>query len=176
MFLAACTLVTLSACSSDGGDPVENKPTSTSPSPTVDAKEAKARGAVLTAYAGMRQEQTKAYAVGKDSGTKLNTYASDKALAKIEGELFQYRQAGVVFKGKPKSVAKVTAIDLAQSPHKATVSECFITTDWTAVKKDSGKNVTSPNQVHRYTVTGSVRTIGDRWMVVDYAVDKQHTC
>jgi hypothetical protein len=122
----------------------------------------------------MRTQQTSAYAKGTSAGTKLSSYAQDKALAKIEGELFQYRQVHISFTGRPVSKAKVTAVDLDDSPHKATVVECFDTTGWKAMQR--GKDVTSPNQVRRYTVTGSVRTVGARWYVVDFTVDKEKTC
>jgi hypothetical protein len=122
----------------------------------------------------MRAEQVKAYRQGKSSGTGLSAYTADKALSKIESELFTYRQADVRFEGKPTSTAKVTAVDVSSDPQKATITECLDTNGWKAMQ--GSKNVTSANQVQRYTVTGSVRTIGTRWKVVDYAVDKGRTC
>jgi hypothetical protein len=122
----------------------------------------------------MRTEQIKAYRQGRASDTKLNSYATDTALSKIESELFQYRQAGVHFEGEPKSTAKVTAVDIEATPQKATITECLDTSGWKALQ--GSKNVTSPNQVRRYTVTGSVRTIGRQWKAVDFDVDKEHTC
>ncbi len=116
----------------------------------------------------------KAYHRGKSSGTKLSTYAADKALAKIESELFQYRQAGVHFEGEPKSTAKVTSVDSESTPQKAAITECLDTTNWKAMQ--GSKDVTSANQVQRYIVNGSVRTIGSQWKVVDYDVDKERTC
>ncbi|MER5184769.1 hypothetical protein ABT009_41875 [Streptomyces sp. NPDC002896] len=167
-------MLALSACSSEGDEPTGDQSSTPSASLTADPKQVEARDAALAAFHGMREEQVKAYAKGKASGTRLSTYAADKALSKIESELFKYRQAGVVFTGKPTSEAKVTAVDLKRNPHKATITECFDTTAWKAMK--DGKDVTSPNQVHRYTVTGAVRTVGERWMVVDYNVDKERTC
>ncbi|MFI7103289.1 hypothetical protein ACIBK8_28535 [Streptomyces sp. NPDC050161] len=174
MFVAACAMLPLAACEAGGAG--NGKPPADSPSatPTAPSKEDRAREAVLKSYAGMRAEQVKAYAVGKASGTDLTKYASDKALARIESELFQFRQAGVVFKGKPTS--KVTDLMLSLPAHKATVTECFDTSGWKAVAKSSGKDVTGKNQVRRYTVTGAVRTIGDRWMVVSLDMDKQRPC
>jgi hypothetical protein len=122
----------------------------------------------------MDAEMVKAYHQGRSSGTKLSTYAADKALAKIESELFQYRRAGVHFEGEPKSTTRVAAVDVESTPQKATVTECLDTTDWKALQ--GSKNVTSANQVQRYTVVGSVRTIGRQWKVVDYDVDKERAC
>lgn len=167
-------LVALSACGTS--DKHSESPSSAAPMPssTQDSKEQAARDAALAAWRGMRSEQVKAYHAGKSSGTKLSTYAADKALSKIESELFQYRRAGVHFEGEPKSAAKITAVDIESAPQKATVAECLDTTGWKAMQ--GSKNVTSPNQVQRYTVTGSVRTIGTQWRVVDYTVDKERTC
>ncbi|MFF7145715.1 hypothetical protein ACFZB5_31670 [Streptomyces nodosus] len=167
-------LVALSACST--ADKHSESPSSAAPtlSATQDSKEQAAGDAALAAWRGMDAEMVEAYHVGKSSGTKLSAYAADKALSKIESELFQYRQAGVHFEGEPKSTAKVTAVDIQSTPQKATIAECLDTTGWKAMQ--GGKNVTSPNQVQRYTVTGSVRTIGTQWKVVDYVVDKEHAC
>lgn len=170
-----CAALALSACSSTA-DKHSESPSSAAATPpaTQDAKQQAALDAALAAWRGMRTEQVKAYRQGRSSGTKLSTYAADKALSKIEGELFQYRRAGVHFEGEPKSTAKVTAVDVESIPQKATITECLDTTGWKALQ--GSKNVTSPNQVRRYTVIGSVRTIGRQWKVVDYDVDKEHTC
>jgi hypothetical protein len=174
-FFAVGALLTVAAC---GSDSEESKPSATksTSSPSIEAKEAAARKAALQALSGMREEQAKAYAVGSASKTKLTDYAADKALAAIEGELFKYRQAGVVFRGKPNSSAEVTAIDLSGTPNKATIKECFDTAPWKAVLKKSGKDVTTPNQVRKYTVTGVARTFGDDWKIVELNVDKGRPC
>ncbi|MER6354705.1 hypothetical protein ABT186_23525 [Streptomyces sp. NPDC001634] len=167
-------LAALSACSSSDKHSQSPSSAATSPSATQDSKEQAAGDAALAAWRGMDTEMVKAYHRGKSSGTKLSTYAADKALSKIESELFQYRQAGVHFEGEPKSTAKVTAVDIESTPQKATITECLDTTGWKAMQ--GSKNVTSPNQVQRYTVTGSVRTIGAQWKIVDYTVDKELAC
>lgn len=170
----ACTALTLSACSASGEHAESPSSVATTPSTTQDSKAQAARDDALAAWRGMRAEQVKAYRQGKSSGTGLSAYTADKALSKIESELFTYRQADVRFEGKPTSTAKVTAVDVSSDPQKATITECLDTNGWKAMQ--GSKNVTSANQVQRYTVTGSVRTIGTRWKVVDYAVDKGRTC
>lgn len=172
--LGLCAALALSACSTSDKHSHSPSSSAASPSATQDSKEQAARDAALGAWRGMDAEMVKAYHQSKSSGTKLSTYAADKALSKIESELFQYRQAGVHFEGAPKSTAKVTAVDIESTPQKATITECLDTTGWKAMQ--GNKNVTSPNQVQRYTVTGSVRTIGTQWKVVDYEVDKERTC
>ncbi|MEV5989322.1 hypothetical protein AB0L85_30800 [Streptomyces sp. NPDC052051] len=166
--------MTLPACSTSDKHPEPPSPTATTPSAPQDSKEQAARDAALTAWRGMDTEMVKAYHQGRASGTKLSAYAADKALSKIETELFEYRRVGVHFVGEPKPTAKVTAVDLESSPRRATITECLDTTGWTAMQ--GSKNVTSSHQIQRYTVTGSVRTIGTQWKVVDYTVNKERAC
>ena len=172
--VALCAVLALSACSTSDKHAASPTSTATSPSVIQDSKDQTARDAALTAWRGMDAEMVKAYHQGRSSGTKLSAYAADKALSKIESELFQYRRAGVHFEGEPKSTAQVTTVDVGSAPQTASIHECLDTTGWKAMQ--GSKNVTSPNQVQRYTVTGSVRTIGTQWKVVDYQVDKARTC
>ncbi|MGW5257453.1 hypothetical protein ACWERW_31635 [Streptomyces sp. NPDC004012] len=172
--LGLCAALALSACSTSGKHAASPTSPAASPSITQDSKEHAARDAALAAWRGMDAEMVKAYHQGKSSDTRLSAYAADKALSKIESELFQYRRAGVHFEGHPKSTAQVTTVDVGSTPQTAGIHECLDTTDWKAMQ--GSKNVTSPNQVQRYTVTGSVRTIGSQWKVVDYQVDKERTC
>ncbi|GAB7036001.1 hypothetical protein AB0G35_23990 [Streptomyces sp. NPDC021749] len=176
LFATGFAALTVVSCSSGPGG-TDAKPTPSKSASTKPASDdAAARKDVLAAYSGMRTEQVKAYAAGDANGTKLEKYAADKALATVEGNLFRYRQGGIIFKGKPKSSAKVTALSLTTHPKTATVTECLDTTHWTPVVKSSGKEAASGNQPRRYTVTGTVRTIGKTWMVVGLTADKDHPC
>lgn len=176
LFATGFAALTVVSCSSGAGG-TDAKPTPSKSAASKPASDdAAARKDVLAAYSGMRTEQVKAYAAGQASGTKLEKYASDKALATIEGSLFRYRQAGIVFKGQPKSTTKITALSLAEKPKTATVTECWDTTRWTPVVKATGKDAASGNQPRRYTVTGTVRTIGETWMVVGLTLEKDHPC
>lgn len=176
LFATGFAALSVVSCSDGPGSgnakPTPSKSATKKPAPA----EAAAREDVLAAYSGMRTEQVKAYAAGDVNGTKLEKYAADKALATVEGNLFRYRQGGIVFKGKPKSSAKVSALRLTTKPKTATVTECLDTKRWTPVVKSSGKEAASGNQPRRYTVTGSVRTIGKTWMVVGLTADKDHPC
>jgi hypothetical protein len=171
-----CIGLAVNACSTTGNSstkqPSPERSVSESPSPP--SPDAMARNQVLAAYEGMRTQQKAAYAKGTSAGTTLTTYAQDKALAKIQGELIRYHAAHITFTGGMVSRAKVTALDLSSTPHKATVTECADISKWRAMQ--NGKDVTSPDQVNRFTVTGAVRTIGSRWTVVDFTVDKAHAC
>jgi hypothetical protein len=175
--VSGCLAFALTSCGSGGTNGKPAHPSTTaSPSSTAISKEDRARKEVLRVYAGMRDEQAKAYKAGKASGTDLEKYAADKAASRLEGELFQFRQLGVVFEGKPTSTVTRVDLDLKSSPRRATVTECFDTTHWKAVEKSTGKDVTGEGQVRRYTVTGSAQTFGKRWMVVNLAMHKDQKC
>ncbi|MFD5730346.1 hypothetical protein ACFWMT_30120 [Streptomyces sp. NPDC058368] len=127
----------------------------------------------------MREEETKAHVdPGKVTDTKLTDYATDKALADINNQLFQYEQLGLVFKGSPKSSFTVTAVDLSGKPKSATVEECLDTTGWKPVKKSTGKDVSTKGQPRRYVMTYQVEVFGEKatWMVTDLSRDKGRSC
>lgn len=146
-----------------------------SPDPTALAKQE-----VADVFRHMREEEAKAYNLGYTSKTKFDRYAANPALGKTNSELFDYRQAGVIFTGKPKSEFEVTAIDLENNPHKATITECFDITGWRPVLKATGKDVGTKGQVSRYTITSTAQIVGQgtsaAWMITDYTVDKARTC
>ncbi|MFD5425614.1 hypothetical protein [Streptomyces sp. NPDC127084] len=174
VILAACVIAAATSCSSDTG--TNSKPATSTPpaSPTSDPKEEAARASALAAYKGMRSEQVKAFAAGTAVDTKLRTYAYDQALGKINSELFQMKQAGVVYKGQPTSELKVTAVNVTGTPPAVTIQECFDVTKWRATL--NGRDVTQKGQPTRYVVNGTVREISKQWMVTDLANDKARAC
>lgn len=149
-------------------------PSIAQPSPTK-AEEA-ARQQILTVYAKMRAEQVTAYAAADARGTNVSKYATGKALATIESNLRRLRQGGVVFTGKPKSTTTITKLTLTASPKTATVNECWDTSQWTPVDKITGNGVATDGQPRRYNVTGTVRTTGHVWMVVEITLHKDDLC
>ncbi|MGQ4487705.1 hypothetical protein ACN6LM_004913 [Streptomyces sp. SAS_281] len=172
----------LTACSgSDGSteaEPVTKSPAHASASPSASAED-EARKQVTEVVRRMREEETKAHAdPGKVTDTKLTDYATDKALASINNQLFQYEQLGLVLKGSPESSYTVTAVNLAGKPRSATVEECLDTTGWKPVKKSTGKDVSTKGQPRRYVMTYRVEIFGAkaRWMVTDLSRDKGRSC
>lgn len=170
----AATTVGCASGNSPSGSP-EESPTATA-SPTADPEESAAKKAALAAYKGMRDAQTKAYRAGTAVDTKLRTYAYDKALGSINAELFDMQQAGVVYKGEPESSLKATAVSIDTDPQKVTVEECHDVSEWKPVLKSTGESVAKEGQPTRYTVTGAVERVGKKWMVVNFTVDREHTC
>ncbi|MFD8079270.1 hypothetical protein ACFV3E_42370 [Streptomyces sp. NPDC059718] len=62
------------------------------------------------------------------------------------------------------------------SPHRATLAVCWDDTNWTPVKKATGRSVAAPNQAQRYVVNSKLRTIGTRWVVTDSTAARDPTC
>ncbi|MFJ8098663.1 hypothetical protein [Streptomyces griseofuscus] len=124
----------------------------------------------------MRTEEIKASHTGYVTKGRLSDYAYDKAMSKAKVAIFNYRQRGVVFKGMPTSVFKVTSVDLHDPRFTAKMWECLDTSSWKPVLKESGKEVATDGQVRRFVVTGVVVDLGDRWMVQDYTLHRDQKC
>ncbi|MGW7006567.1 hypothetical protein ACWGCW_28050 [Streptomyces sp. NPDC054933] len=170
----AVSMTLLTGCGSNTkADPAP----SASPSKSASTDPAAAdKAKVLAAVKGMHEAQAAAYAKGTEKDSHLQAYAQDKALSGIRVELFSYQQAGIVFQGAPQlSNLQVTAIDLQQSPKKATVQGCIDTSHWTPVKKN-GDKVPVKDSNRRYVISETARTIGNTWYVVAYQLDKSRPC
>ncbi|MEU5417774.1 hypothetical protein [Streptomyces sp. NPDC020667] len=173
----ACALV-LSGCGSDkhdeslGDDPATpgakaSTSTSASASASADPQEA-AKAEVITVYRKYWDEQLKAYAKASAADTDLNKYAFDKALSKTKGDLISMQQKGNVLKGEVKIDPKVTSINLSETPKTAAVTDCTDVSKWQLINQKSGKALELPKErLTKFITNVSVRTVGERWMVVD---------
>ncbi|MFJ5851107.1 hypothetical protein [Streptomyces sp. NPDC092903] len=175
--VAATTLgLALSAVGCGGSS--EKKPAaSPTPSATRSADpQAKAKSEVLAVYRSYWGAQIKAYAKANPVGSGLDKYAFDKALGKTESELVALKISGNVLKGKPKISPEVTAVSLDESPKKATITDCVDVTNWKMLKEKTGKEVKLPKErLTRFVTTVSVRTVGDKWMIVE-TQQQERTC
>jgi hypothetical protein len=145
--------------------------TTPSPDPTADAKQA-----VLTAYKGMVDAEVKALNTNSLANSDIEKYTEDKALAGAKDSLFQDMQGNIVFKGKPSYTIQNVSVDLAPTPHTAQVTVCWDNKNWTPVNKSTGKSATAPGQPQRYVMTESLRTIGNRWVVIDGTTERGKAC
>ncbi|MFE0774320.1 hypothetical protein [Streptomyces sp. NPDC058861] len=167
--------VTAAGCGS--GDEEKKPKASASPSATKSSDpQATAKAEVLAVYRGYWDAQVKAYAKASPLDTDLDKYAFDKALGKAESELVALKLNGNVIKGEPKLSPEVTAVNLEESPKKATITDCVDVTNWKLVKAKSGDEVKLPKErLTRFVTTINVRTVGDKWMVVD-TQQQDRTC
>lgn len=124
----------------------------------------------------MWAEQVKAYAQGTSDGTDLEKYATDQAVSKVRISVYKNRQAGIVFKGAPRSSPSVPYVDLSASPQQATITDCVDISAWTPVDATSGaaKSVTNPQL--RFAATAAARTVGTEWKISDFSSDKTRPC
>jgi hypothetical protein len=122
----------------------------------------------------VRAQQAVVYAGGSEKN--LRHYPTDKALASINSSLFAYQQAGVVFRGRPSSTLRVTAVNMADKPPRATVTECLDTSGWQAVYKATGKPAGRAGPVRRYTVVHTLQKYPSGWMDVGFTADKGRPC
>ncbi|MFD0437256.1 hypothetical protein [Streptomyces chartreusis] len=167
--------VTVAGC---GGSDKKDKPAdSTSPSATKSADpQAAAKAEVLAVYRSYWDAQVKAYAKASPVDTGLDKYAFDKALGKAESELVALKLNGNVIKGEPKLSPEVTAVNLDESPKKATITDCVDVTNWNLVKQKTGEKVKLPKErLTRFVTTINARTVGDKWMIVE-TQQQDRTC
>ncbi|MET7296377.1 hypothetical protein ABZS79_30430 [Streptomyces griseoloalbus] len=172
----AATVLTLSVAGCGGGS--EKEPAaSPTPSATPSADpQAKAKAEVLTVYRNYWDAQVKAYAKASPVDTGLDKYAFDEALGKAESELVALKLNGNVIKGEPKLSPEVTAINLDESPKKATITDCVDVTDWKLQEEKTGEEVKLPKErLTRFVTTISARTVGDKWLIVE-TQQQDRTC
>ncbi|MFF2374770.1 hypothetical protein ACFVUW_10340 [Streptomyces xiamenensis] len=169
-------VVAVLAVGCGGGDETggseEEKPAPTS-SPSASASvdpQSAAEAEVLAVYRNYWDAQIDAYAKASPTDTDLDKYAYDKALTMAETELVALMLNGNIITGEPVISPEVTAINLDESPMKATITDCVDVTDWKLVTAETGEEVPlSEEQLRdpRYVTTATVRTVGDTWMVVE---------
>ncbi|WUD70292.1 hypothetical protein OG937_45880 [Streptomyces sp. NBC_00510] len=135
-----------------------------------------ARRQVTAAYQGMIDAQAKAFATGTLEGSRIEKYAWDKALSGTKGTILFNRQNGIVYTGRPKFQVKSSSVDLGITPHRATLTVCFDNANWTPVDKKTRRSVSAPNQRRRYISTAALRTVGDRWLVIDGNAERDRAC
>ncbi|MFF3950531.1 hypothetical protein ACFYYN_37845 [Streptomyces sp. NPDC001902] len=148
-----------------------SKAAAASPDPTAAAKDR-----VEAAFQGLVDAETAGFAKATFEGTDIEQYASGQVLSDGKKTLLINRANGIVTEGKPTFTVTRTTVDLSVSPHRAALAVCWDDTNWTPVKKATGKSVAAPNQAQRYVVNSKLRTIGTRWVVTDSTAARDQTC
>lgn len=176
--VAFAALAAAAGCSASGGDTAKKSPSPTTASPTtaVSAAEAQARKDVIAAYQGMNDEQVKAYANSSLEGSSITKYATGAALRDTKDTVFVNLQNGIIVKGEPKVTITEGDVAIDTSGKRATLRVCFDLNTWESVDKKTGKSVTPPHQVKRYTTVAHLQKQGSRWLVTDEKADKAKKC
>lgn len=170
--LAGCT----SGASADRGSsptsPVRASSSAATPSPDPTKQ---AADAALAAYRGFRQAQVRAEAKADPKGSGLERYAFDKALDGVYSAVLYFRQQGIVVRGAPTLNPTVTSVTI-RAPSRALITDCFDTSKWEAVYKDTGKSAVAPGQARRTVVTATVEVYRGQWMVRTVTNQRDRTC
>ncbi len=170
-----CLAIAATGCSA--GSTSASSATSHPPvTPSVDLTSTRAKTEVIGAYRKMWDAQVQVYSSSTLDDPDLETYAHDKALAKIKSTAFYYEQHNAVFKGEPMLSPKVTAINLARQPHTAAITDCVDSTHWTEVDKSTGRPVPLLDSGRRHLVTAKAQILGGRWVITDMVVARDHPC
>ncbi|MGW3312051.1 hypothetical protein ACWDG9_36330 [Streptomyces sp. NPDC001073] len=176
--LVAFSVLAAAGCSSGGGDVAQkpSTPTGASATASVSASDTQDRKAVIAAYQGMNNEQVKAYARSSLDGSNITKYATGAALRDTKDTVFVNLQNGIVVKGEPKVTVTEDDVAFNAAGTRATLTVCFDLNSWESVDKETGKSVTPPNQVKRYTTVAHLQEQDSRWLVTDEKADKTKSC
>lgn len=175
-------VLALAAC---GGDKESTKPAAAPGSVQATASKAAAasldptvtaKDKVVAAFQGLVDTETSGFAKATFEGTDIEHYASGQVLADGKKTLLINRANGIVTKGKPAFTVTKATVDLSVTPRHAALTVCWDDTNWTPVKKATGKSVAAPNQAQRYVVNSKLRAIGTRWVVTDSTAARDQTC
>ncbi|MQS04791.1 hypothetical protein [Streptomyces alkaliterrae] len=127
---------------------------------------------MLKDYRASWDAQMEAYAKADSNGTKVPDYLTLDALAEVESDLMTMRKRGHITTGEAVLSPEVTRLDMKAKLPKATVRDCVDVSEWTPVKKDSGKKVSlPPERLTKYVMTSDMEHWGKRWMVVKFTVE-----
>lgn len=174
--LAAAVTIVTAGCSKDnkGATPPLAGPSAPA-SPTVDPQEAE-KTALLGVYRAFWDASLKAYSTGSMKNTGMETVGTDKAYAKVQATQIYYRDNGFVMTGAPILSPKVTALDAAAEPPKASITDCIDSTNYIQVEKESGKPVGTLDKNRRHVATYTALKIGGSWQIRDFEISRDQLC
>ncbi|WP_405681220.1 hypothetical protein OG239_00150 [Streptomyces sp. NBC_00868] len=172
---AAAIVVTSAGCSKDTkAVPPPPSPTA-SPSPSADPQAAE-KAAVLGVYRAFWDAQLKVYATGSMKNTGMESVGVDKAYAKVQATQIYYRDNGFVMTGAPNLSPKVTTLDSAAAPPKASITDCIDSTNYIQVEKQSGKPVETMDKNRRHAATYTALKVGGAWQIRDFDISRDQLC
>ncbi|MFJ8628514.1 hypothetical protein ACIRD3_37525 [Kitasatospora sp. NPDC093550] len=185
--LAAALVVgialTMSACSGKDHEPAAPASPSVpaTPSPSAATSTAGPAGKdtadVLAAYQAYTEAKITAMTTGQADPDKLLRVATGSAYDGLAGDITRAQQAGILYKGTEVTHPQVTAVNLSDSPHKATLTDCVDVSNWTAVFSASGKNAAATGTPGRlYVDVEAVQAAGGAWLISAYSPDRSRTC
>ncbi|MEU9087490.1 hypothetical protein [Streptomyces sp. NPDC048357] len=179
LLAATATVATVAAvttgCTKDTkATPPPPSPTA-SPSPSADPQAAE-KTALLGVYRAFWDASLKAYSTGSMKDTGMESVGTDKAYAKVQATQIYYRDNGFVMTGAPNLSPKVTTMETAAEPPKATITDCVDSTTYIQVEKQSGKPVETMDKNRRHVATYTALKIGGAWQIRDFDIARDQLC
>ncbi|MGW4509847.1 hypothetical protein ACWENO_34935 [Streptomyces sp. NPDC004436] len=172
-----CAVATgsLAGCSSGNATSTASSTPSVSASkpPPSDPGQA-AKEKVLAAYTNTREIQIKMAADGKQRTEDLAKFAKGDAAADLKRFALLNTSENIKYTGRPEMSPTVTSVDIKNKT--ATLSDCFDTTNWKPVDRDSGKPVQQADQRPKYPVTSQAVLEGDTWLITKIIADRTKSC
>ncbi|MEU9304922.1 hypothetical protein [Streptomyces sp. NPDC048269] len=171
---ATVTTVTAGCSKDDKAAPPPPSPTA-SPSPSADPQEAE-KAALLGVYRAFWDASLKAYSTGSMKNTGMESVGVDKAYAKVQATQIYYRDNDFVMTGAPNLSPRVTALDSAAAPPKASITDCIDSTNYIQVEKQSGKPVETMDKNRRHAATYTALKVGGAWQIRDFDISRDQLC
>jgi hypothetical protein len=162
-------------CSTPASKTIMPKPSASPSTSSKPAQNEQARQDALAAYTGMWTT------MGNDSHTAnytdnaLSWYATDSALSKVVGGLYNDHLSGTIARGMPTMHPVVTSLVPASDPTSATIKDCGDDSAWIQVVAATGapKDKTPGG---RRLIQAKVVKADNLWRVADFVVNHVGTC
>jgi hypothetical protein len=140
-------------------------------SPAGDSASDAAGKAAVAAYDAALKFQVGAFAKMNATAGDYQKYLTSPALDSTQYVTGFYQSQGIVYAGKPRWRATVTAVDLVARPPTVTLSVCFSNNGWRPVYKATGEPYITSNTdpPHELETVGLVRLRG-AWLLSDVEV------
>ncbi|AXI76858.1 hypothetical protein [Peterkaempfera bronchialis] len=148
------------------------------PQPAVPDSGAKGAAAhqVLARYTSWWEARITAFANTSKSGVGIGLFSTGQALSDSLANVYRLREAGMVMQGRPRSDARVVALDLDATPQTATVEDCLDVREWHQADART-KQIRDPKQrLSRYMVTATARHTDQGWLITELKPETERTC
>lgn len=131
----------------------------------------------LAAYNGYWETYVTAAANPGAPTPNLAKYVADPMLTTLRVTLRQFRDQGIVYKGRPIWAPRATSVNTTAVPYSVSIEDCFDSAAWTPVFASTGKSAAAPGQANRYVITSTVKLFDvEGWLVVESRADRSRSC
>lgn len=170
VFLSACAVTAVSACSSkDSANGPEITPTQSASQPTKPADPAEtAKKDAIAVYQSYWQEMEKLYADRTGKGANLKQYAASAALKSAVADAKRAHDRNRIHTGQVTvGNATVTKLDMDGKIPSAVISSCLDISRWQVVDATTKKPVALPsNRLTKYVIATTVERWPEGWRVI----------